>query len=262
MERMIRHARRVCRLLAVAALFVPLSLEAQLRPGALVRKSELLTPLPPDSLYLQPRELVDAHTSRLSTMTVRLVDGEPSGGRLQHREVFTAFHSRTGGRSPEPYDRAVVAVREDSLFRVVYVAEIDPGLGYVALANTLVPPGSRSQMRFLHVRYVQTGSGAVTQDLLFALDPRNRLVEVPIVQAELDRFLEDGEYPCCGRYTSFDESLIEQTIFITRGGRSGITHRIRSRFQLEGAFELDSETREYRPRFRLVATETTGREPL
>lgn len=257
---MIRHARRVCRLLAIAALFAPPSLHAQLHVGALVRKNVLLTTLPPDSLYLQARELVSAHTGQLSTITVRLVDGEPSGALLQHREVFTAFHSRTGGRSPEPYDRAVVAVREDSLFRVLYVAKIDPGLGYVETVDILVPPGSRSEIYFLHVRYVQTSSGAVTQDLLFALDPRNRLVEVPFVRPELDQFLEDGEYLCCGRYTSFDDGLIEQTVFVTRSGRSGITHRIRSRFELEGAFELDSETQQYRPRFRLIAT-STGREP-
>lgn len=251
----------MCRLLAIAALVVPLSLEGQIEPGALVRKDALLSTLPPDSLYPQPREVVRARTGRLSTMVVRLVAGDPSSGRLLHREAFMALHNRAGRRSFEPYDRGIVAVREDSLFRVVYVAEIDPGLGYVESMKTFAPPGSRSGMHVLHVRYAQTGSGGVTEDLLFALDADNRLVEVPIVQPDLDHLLEDGEYMCCGSFTSFDEDLIEQTVYVTRDGRRGVTHRIRSRFRLEGAFELDDEIEAYVPSFRLVATKTTGREP-
>lgn len=247
-------------LIALAALAAPQSLLAQLEAGELVRKEALIFTLPPDSLYEQRRELIQATSGRLSTITAHIVDGEVHGGYLEHREVFIALHARPG-RSFELFDRGVAAVREDSLFRVLYVAEIDPGLGYVERLKTLIPPGSRSQMGFLHVRYIQTGTGYVTEDLLFALHASDRLVEAPIVQPDLDQLVEEGEYLCCGRFTSFDDDLIEYTVFVTRDGRHGITHRIRSRFRLEGRFELDVEAKQYVPRFRLVAVETTGREP-
>lgn len=94
----------MCRLLAIAALVVPLSLEGQLEPGALVRKDALLSTLPPDSLYPQPREVVRARTGPLSTMAARLADGEPPSARLLHREAFVALHNQAGRRSFEPYD--------------------------------------------------------------------------------------------------------------------------------------------------------------
>lgn len=256
---MSRRVCRLCPLLGLGALAAPPALAAQVEVGDRVRKEALMSTLPPDSLYEQRRELIQAVSGRLSTMTARIVEGEVRGGSLEHREVFIALHARPG-RSFELFDRGVAAVREDSLFRVLYVAEIDPGLGYVEHLKTLVPPGSRSQMRFLHVRYVQTGTGNVTEDLLFALHVSDRLVEVPIVHPDLDHLVEEGEYLCCGRFNSFDDDLIEFTVFVTRDGRRGITHRIRSRFSLEGRFERDSVTKQYVPRFRLVAVDMTGRE--
>lgn len=256
-------SRQFCRpgcLIAFAALLPPQPLHAQIEVGELVRKNELMFTLPPDSLYEQPRELVRAASGRLSTMTARVVEGEVRGGRLQHREAFVALHTRPR-LSYEVYDRGSVAIREDSLFRVLYVAEMDPGLGYVARLETLIPPGSPSQMHFLHVRYVQTGTGNVTEDLVFALDANDRLVEVPIVHPDLDHLLEEGEYLCCGRFTSFDEHLVEFTVYVTRDGRRGITHKVRSSFRLEGRFELDAETDQYVPRFLLVTEKTTGQEP-
>lgn len=252
----------MCRLLVIAALTVPLPLGGQVEAGTLVSKNVLVSTLPPDTLYPLPREVVRARTGRLSTMTVRLVDGEVAGGRLQHREAFVALHHQPNRKSFELYEGGVAAVREDSLFRVVYVAEIDPRLGFVEALKTFVPPGSPSGMSFLHVRYAQTGTGRVTEDLLFALDADNRLVRAPIVEPDLDHLVDEGEYTCCGRFTSFGEDLIEQTVYVTRDGRHGVTHMIRSRFRLEGGFELDAEIDAYVPMFRLVAVETTGREPL
>ena len=255
-------SRRVIswRFFALAFLAVPPPLTAQIEPGDLVRKEELVSTLPVDSEYPEPRELVRAETGRLSTMTARFVEGEKHGGILEHREVFLALHARPGF-TDTAYDRGIAAVREDSLFRVVYVAEIDPGLGYVTRLETLVPPGSPFDARLLHVRYAQTGSGGVTEDLLFALGADGRLVEVPIVHPDLQPLLEEGEYLCCGRFTEFDADMVEFVVYITRSGRGGITHTVRSRFSLEGRFEFDVGRKQYVPRFRLVAVETSGREP-
>lgn len=258
---MSQHPWRPWRLLAVAVLALPVPLAAQVEVGTLVRKEVLVSTLPVDSLHPTPRELVRAESRRLSTMTVRYVEGDRHGGRLEQREVFLALHARPGS-SYSVYDRGTAALREDTLFRVLYVAEMDPGLGFVGRLETVVPPGARHDSHLLHVRYVQTGSGGVTEDLLFALDARGELVPVPIVHPDLDPLLEEGEYLCCGRFSEFDEDLIEFTVFITRSGRHGITHRVRSSFSVEGRFEFDAEANQYVPRFRLVAAETTGREPF
>jgi len=252
---------RPWRLVAVAVLAMPVPMAAQVETGSLVRKDALVATLPADSLYHTPRELVRAESGRMTTMTVRYVDGYQHGGILEHREAFIALFARRG-RSYGPYDRGIAALREDSLFRVLYVAEIDPGLGYVDRLETLVPPGARHDVHLLHVRYVQSGSGSVSEDLLFALDATGGLVPVPIVHAELDALLEDGEYFCCGRFTEFDQELVEFTVFITRAGRAGITHRVRSTFSLEGRFQFDAEANQYVPKFRLVGTPTTGRESI
>lgn len=248
------------RFLALAFLAVPPPLTAQSEPKTLLRKEELVSTLPADSLHPEPRELVRAETGQLSTMTARFVDGEKHGGIIEQREVFLALYARPGF-SDAAYDRGIVAVREDSLFRVLYVAEMEPGLGFVTRLETLVPPGSRFHARLLHVRYAQTGSGGVTEDLLFALGADGRLVEVPIVHPDLQQLLEEGEYLCCGRFTKFDADMIEFTVYVTRSGRGGITHSVQSRFGLEGGFEFDARRRQYVPRFRLVTVETSGREP-
>ncbi|MGD8869725.1 MAG: hypothetical protein PVI01_19045 [Gemmatimonadales bacterium] len=247
-------------LFALALLAVPPPLTAQIEPGSLVGKQELVSTLPADSEYPEPRELVRAETGRLSTMTARFHEGGKHGGIVEHREVFLAMHARPGFTGTA-YDRGIAAVREDSLFRVVYVAEIDPGLGFVTRLETLVPPGSPFDARLLHVRYAQTGSGGVTEDLLFALDADGQLVEVPIVQPDLQQLLEEGEYLCCGRFTEFDDDMIEFTVYVTRSGRHGITHSVRSRFSLQGGFEFDAGRQQYVPRFRLVTLETSDREP-
>lgn len=249
------------RLVAIAVLTVPVPVAAQVETGSLVSKDVLVSTLPADSLYPTPRELVRAESGRLSTMTVRYVGGTQHGGKLEHRELFIALHARPSS-SYAVYDRGTAALREDSLFRVLYIAEMDPGLGYIGRLETLVPPGARHDSHLLHVRYLQTGSGSVSEDLLFALDATEELVPVPIVHAELDALLEEGEYFCCGRFTQFDEDLIEFTVFVTRAGRAGVTHRVRSSFSLEGRFEFDAGTDRYVPKFRLMGTPTSGREPV
>jgi hypothetical protein len=193
-------------------------------------------------------------------MKARFVSGERRGGILEHRDVFIALHAPPREGVFELMRRGVVALREDSLYRVLYVAELDIGIGFVARLETLKLRSRRFDVNLLHVRYAQTGSGGVTEDLLFALGANGRLVDVPIVYADIDHLLEEGEYLCCARFTSFDEEAVEFTVFITRSGRAGVTHKVRSRYKLDGGFEYDAEAKQYRPRFQLVPAEVTGRE--
>lgn len=232
---------------------------AQVEVGQLRPKDDLVATLPPDSLYEEARELVRAYTGELTTMRAREVGGERRGGIMDRREVFIALHARPGRRGGgyELVDRGVAALRQDSLYRVLYVAEFE--LGFVQLETLEFV--ARSPVSLLHVRYVQTGSGAVEEQLLFALRADDELVQVPIVYPELDATLEEGEYFCCGGFTTFAEEEIEWRVFITRSGRGGITHQVRSRFELQGGFEYDPERQQYVPRFRLVAVESTDREP-
>ncbi len=248
-------------LLAILLALAPLPLQAQVKVGRLLTKDELVATLPPDSLYEEARELVRAYTGRLTTMRTRVVNDERRGAIIEQREVFVALYARPGRRGSvyELVDRGVAALREDSLYRVLYVAEDE--YGFVQM-ETLELAADRRFVSLLHVRYVQTGSGAVEEQLLFALGADGELVEVPIVSPELDALLEEGEYFCCGSFTSFDEDEIVQRVFITRSGRGGITHQVRTRFELQGHFEFDPGLQDYVPRFRLVATNTTDREPV
>ena len=228
--------------------------------GDLVTKEELVSSVP-DSLRGE-LELVRAETTRLDAMRVRPTERTQRGGILDGREVFVSFHSRGEliPRMQPYYDRASVALRTDSLFKVLYVAEIDPGIGFVERVEALSPPGARFKVDMLHVRYAQTGSGGITEDLLFALDEQERLVEVPIDFGEADHLLAEGEYFCCGSFTSFDEELIEYTMYVTTAGRGAVTHRVRSQFGIEGSHRFDDETQQYVPDFRLVVVERSGRE--
>ncbi|NIR46346.1 MAG: hypothetical protein GWN99_18005 [Gemmatimonadetes bacterium] len=239
---------------------MPVPLRAQIEVAKRVSKDEIVATLPADSLHEQARELVRAYMDRLTTMRARMVGGERHSGIVEQREVFIALHARPGRRSSiyELVDRGVAALRQDSLYRVLYLAEFE--LGFIEL-ETLELAADRRSVNLLHVRYAQTGSGAVEEHLLFALGADNELVEVPIVYPERDGLLEEGEYFCCGSFTSFDEDDITHRVFITRSGRPGITHQVRSRFELQGRFEYDPALKEYVPRFRLVAIDTTGREP-
>lgn len=242
--------------------FSALPCGAQLAIGDLVHKEALLHELPADSLRAAPREVVAASTGRMSVMQRREADGGRRGGVIRHREVFLVYHTSSDRRNKDVFDRVAAAVRVDSLFRVVYVGEMDPGLGFIDRFHIVAPPRDGYAVPLLHIRYAQTGSGGVTEDELYALGADGRLVRVPIDLPDLGDRLADGEYFCCGSFTSFDEELVEFTTFITRDGRSGITHRVRSRFRLEGRHRFDEATGTFQPSFRLVAYERGEREPV
>jgi hypothetical protein len=256
------------RRLAVAAALAGLSLaashralRAQVAVGDVVTKDVLVRELPASGLRDSALELVRAETRTLSSMRVRLSERDRQGGIVDSREAFLAYHAKAG-RGAAFYDRATLSVRTDSSFKVLYVAEMDPGIGFVERLQTLAPPGGSIDVQMLHVRYAQTGSGRVTEDLLFVLDERDRLVSVPIIHEDGRQLLVEGEYFCCGRFTDFDEDRIEFTTFITRGGRPDVTHRVRSTFRLEGGFRFDTETQLYVPDFRLVVSAMSGREEV
>jgi len=234
------------------------ALAEQAAAGDVVTKDMLVRELPASGLRDSALELVRAETRTLSSMRVRFSEPGRQGGILDSREVFLAYHAGAG-RGLAFYDRATLSVRTDSSFKVLYVAEMDPGIGFVERLETLAPPGGSLDVRMLHVRYAQTGSGGVTEDLLYVLDERDRLVSVPIIHEDGSQLLVEGEYFCCGAFTAFDEERIEFTTFITREGRSAITHRVRSSFRLEGGFRFDAETQLYVPDFRLVVS-TVSRE--
>lgn len=256
---MTRHRLAKLRLgFALLLVVDPLPLYAQVEVGRSVSKEELVATLPPDSEHPAARELVRAYPGRLTTMRARFVSGERRGGILDHCAVFIALHAPPG-RSHELVNRGVVALWEDPLYRVLYVGESE--LGFVSRLQTLELSSRRFRVHLLHVRYVQTGSGGIEEDLLFALAQDNRLIDVPIVHADLGHLLEQGEYFCCGSFRSFNEDTIEFTVFITRSGRPGITHKVRSRFRLQGDFEYDPVLEQYVPSFRLVADDVSGREP-
>ena len=219
--------------------------DAQLRVGDLVDKDSLTRTLPPNEAHPEPRELLRATEGRLTTMTVRAGE-DRRRAIIEHREVFVALFGRPGSGAG-PFRSGVAAVREDSLYRVLYIAETE--LGYVERLEALSLPGSRAGTGMLHVRFAQTGSGGVTDDRLFALAPDN---EFPIGEAALDELLEDGEYICCGRFTEFGPEAVELTVYVTRSGRPGITHRVRVRYELEGRFRFDEPSGAYVPDFRLV----------
>jgi hypothetical protein len=239
--------------------FAPAAAEAQIEAGRSVPKEALLRTLPADSIYTEPRELVHARVGRLSTMNVRAGARDQPAGILEHREVFLTGHRRRsiGG---DVFDRGVLALRVDTLFQVLYVAETE--LGYIDRLETTSLPGARGGTSFFHLRYAQTGSGGVTEDLVFALQASGELVEVPFVDYDLTPLLEEDEYLCCGRFTIFDENAVEQTVFVTRGGRASITHRFRVPYVIEGRFRYDSEAQRYAPDFRLVASTPSEREPV
>lgn len=233
--------------------------EAQIEVGRLVPKEALLSTLPADSFYTEPRELVHATVGRLSTMNVRVGARDQPAGVLEHREVFLTGHRRRsiGG---DVFERGVLALRVDTLFQVLYVAETE--LGYVDRLETTSLPGARGGTSFFHLRYAQTGSGGVTEDLVFALQENGDLAEVPFVAPDLAPLLAEGEYLCCGRFTAFDENGVERTVFVTRSGRASITHRIRLPYAVEGRFRYDQEAQRYVPDFRLVAGTASEREPV
>jgi hypothetical protein len=248
--------------LCLVALSVsPVGSAAQVPTEDLVTKEALVATIPPDSLYDESRELVGAPTGQMSAMRARVAAGEVRGGVVETRDIFIALHARPS-TGPGAYDRGVAAVRVDSLYRVLYVAEIDPGLGYVESLETLAPPGARGtgDVSLLHVRYAQTGSGGVTEDLLFALDADDQLLAVPIEEPELTGALGQGESLCCSSFTSFDHDLIELTVYVTRGGRSDISDRIKVRYGLTGQYRLDAATKQYVPDFKLAVQDVSSRE--
>lgn len=251
----------VCLTLSALA-FSPVPCGAQLAVGDLLHKEALLRELPADSPWGTPREVVAASTGRMSVMERREADGGRRAGVIRYREVFLVYHARSDRRNKTVFDRVAAAVRVDSLFRVVYVGEMDPGLGFIDRFHIVAPPRDGFPVPLLHIRYAQTGTGAVTQDELYALGADERLVRVPIDLPDLEDRLADGEYLCCGSFTAFDDQVVELTTFITRGGPGGITHRVRSRFRLEGRHRYDEETGTFQPRFRLVAHERGEREPV
>lgn len=252
------RARHLWSVVALGAL--PFGSAAQVQVGDNVSKKTLLASLPPDSLHDDPREVVRATTGWLSVMRARLQGDSVHGGVVEHPEVFIALHARRGMGAGDAYDRGVAAVRTDTLFRVLLTAETD--LGFVERLETLAPPRDGSPVRLLHLRYAQTGSGGVTEDLLYALDSNGELVDVPIEEADLSDALRPGEYGCCGRFTSFDENLVELTVFLTNDGRRGITDRVRVRYRLEGRYRLDEEAKAYVPDFELAVEELGEREPV
>lgn len=233
---------------------------AQVGVGDVVEKDVLTRSIPTDPRLGARLELKRATTGELTTMRPRFENGELRGGVTEQREAFITLHARpsVGGGM---FDRGAASVRgPDGRFTVLQVAETE--LGFVERLETLRPPSTTSHVSLLHVRYAQTGSGGVTEDLLFALGPEDRLVEVPIEAADLGDVLLDGEYLCCGRFTSFDDDLIELTVYVTKDGRNGVTHAVRVRFELEGRFRRDPAEQSYVPDFRLRAVDRTGREPL
>ena len=250
---------RLCAALCVAAAVSVPSAAAALAVGDVVTKDALVRTVRAGSGRNKPIELVRASTGRLSAMRTRLVEGTRASGIMEHHEVFLALYGDPRFAFGDGmFDRAVVARRTDTGYRVLFVAERD--VEFIQRLTTLRPPGIRSAPELLHVRYAQTGSGGVTRDVLFALAEGNTLVEVPIEQADLSTLLDEGEYLCCGSFTSFDEEEIEQTVFVTRSGRGGITHRVRVSYELEGRFRHDTEAGRYVPDFRLVLREKGERE--
>lgn len=237
------------------------SAAAQVHLGDSVPKVALLQPLPADSVYEGAREVVRAETRYVSAMRVRRSRRGGRAGTVVRREMFLVAHARAG-RGPGVFDRVTAALRVDSLFVVVYVGEIDPGLGFADRFEVVAPPRDGLPVPLLHVRFAQTGSGGVTEDQLYALGPADRLVEVPIVHPDLSTRLEDGEHLCCGSFTVFDDRLIEWTSYVTRGAAADATHRLRTAYRLDGRYRFDEQTGEYVPQFQLVAVETGGREPV
>jgi len=251
-------ARYVCGVIALGLL--PLGAAGQAEVGDVVPKETLLATLPPDSLHDEPRELVHASTGFLSVMRARLQAGRVHGGVVDHEEVFIALRARRGSGFEDAYDSGIAAVRADTLFRVLLTAETE--LGFVQRLETLAPPRDGSPVHLLHVRYAQTGSGGVTEDLLYALDSDGDLVDVPIEDPDSSDLLRPGEYLCCGRFTSFDGSLVELTVFVTSDGRRGITARIRVRYGLEGRYRFDEAANGYVPAFELAVEDVGAREPV
>jgi hypothetical protein len=239
----------------------PASVAAQVHLGDSVPKIALLQPLPADSLYRAAREVVYAATGYVSAMRARESRRGGRSGVVVRREMFLVAHARAG-RGPGVFDRVVAALRVDSLFVVVYVGEIDPGLGFVDRFGVVTPPRDGSPVPLLHVRFAQTGSGNVTDDRLYALGPADQLVEVTIVHPDLSTRLESGEHLCCGSFTAFDDRSIEWTSYVTRGAGADATHRLRTTYRLDGRYRFDEETGEYVPEFQLVAVETGEREPV
>lgn len=237
------------------------SAAAQVHLGDSVTKVALLQPLPAESLYQAAREVVRAETGYVSAMRVRRSRRGGRSGVVVRREIFLVAHARAG-RAPGVFDRVTAALRVDSLFVVVYVGEIDPGLGFADRFEVVAPPRDGSPVPLLHVRFAQTGSGRVTEDRLYALGPADQLVEVTIVHPDLSDRLESGEHLCCGSFTAFDDRLIEWTSYVTRGVGADATHRLRTTYRLDGRYRFDEETGEYAPEFQLVAVKTGEREPI
>lgn len=255
-----RSAGARCVYGVIAFGLLPLGVAAQVEVGDVVPKPALLATLPPDSLHDEARELVRATTGWMSVMRARVQGGRVNGGVVDHEEVFVTLYARRGRGFENDFASGVAAVRTDTLFRVLLTPETD--LGFVQSLETLAPPRDGSPVRLLHVRYVQTGTGAVTEDLLYALDAGGDLVDVPIEDPDLSDVLQPGEYLCCGRFSSFDESLVELTVFVTTDGRRGITDRVRIRYGLEGRYRLDGAAKRYVPDFELAVEETSPREPV
>lgn len=237
------------------------SAAAQVHLGDSVPKTALLQPLPADSLYQAAREVVHAETGYVSAMRVGRSRRGGRTGVVVRREIFLVAHG-PAGRAPGFFDRVTAALRVDSLFVVVYVGEIDPGLGFVDRFEVVAPPRDGSPVPLLHVRFAQTGSGNVTEDRLYALGPVDQLVEVTIVHPDLSARLESGEHLCCGSFTAFDDRLIEWTTYITRGAGADATHSLHTTYRLDGRYRFDEEKGEYVPQFQLVAVETGEREPV
>ena len=247
-------------MLAVLAT-TPLKMAGQWDIGESVVKDVLTRTLPADENHFgEPLELVGASTGELTVMVPRFDGTELRGGIAEQREVFVTRHARQSVRGAFS-DVGVAAVRgPNSLLTVAFVAETE--LGFVERLETMAPPTEGARVELLHIRYAQTGSGGVTEDLLYALDAAGRLVPVPIEAVDLSDGLQPDEYLCCGRFTSFDEEAVELTVYVTRSGRSGITDRLRVSYRLEGRFRRDEVERTYVPDFRLVPLEPSEREPL
>lgn len=231
---------------------------AQPSVGDVVTKDAIVRSVPAGGERTEPLELVRASVGQLTQMRTRTVDGR-SSAVLDHREVFLALHGRPRVGISDWFDRAVVALRADAGYKVVFVAESD--VEFIQRVATLRPPGLRGSPHMLHVRFAQTGSGSVTRNVLYALEQNDTLVEVPIIQPDLANVLAEGESLCCGRFTAFDDERIQQVVFITRGGKAGITHRIEVDYELEGRFSRANDLDRYVPVFRVVPRTIGERRP-
>lgn len=245
-------------LLALLAASGPSTSAAQIGPGDILSLEELERDLPSNDRYPFVREHRSTERVSLTTMMTHLSPGEPTLGIQEDREVVVLLYARDN-HPLDGYDQAVVAVPDGSGFRIINV-QATAG-DYLEDVSSFAPPGPSPPVRLLRATSAQTGSGGIVEELLYALEEGERLVRVSTGRIEWGDALEEGEYACCGSYTSFRRDLIELQVFFTKTGRSGITHRSTVQYELRGEFEYDPSGPRFRPAFELVPGAPTPREP-